>query len=94
MQSKKRNELHNDKFSLIPAMNKDDFRSWEIVCFDCGDGKYSASYANAHFCSKVLNFLSRGYTQISFIGTTIFPGCPPSFPRPLVCPTFVQFADL
>ncbi len=57
-------------------------------------GKYSASYANAHFCSKVLNFLSRGYTQISFIGTTIFPGCPPSFPRPLVCPTFVQFADL
>jgi hypothetical protein len=37
MQPKKRNEIHNDKFSLIPVVKKDDFRSWEIVCFDCGD---------------------------------------------------------
>ncbi len=71
-----------------------EYLSAEYIGFKLYESKYSASYANAHFCSKVLNFLSRGYTQISFIGTTIFPGCPPSFPRPLVCPTFVQFADL
>ncbi len=36
MLSGTRNEIHNTKFSLIPLKTKDDFRTWEIVCFNCG----------------------------------------------------------
>lgn len=28
---KKRNELHNEKFSLVSLANEDDFKSWEVV---------------------------------------------------------------
>ena len=37
MHSKKRNETHNDKFSLIPLSNEAIFKSEEITGFDCGD---------------------------------------------------------
>ncbi|MCP4761130.1 MAG: hypothetical protein GY870_05065, partial [archaeon] len=46
-------------------------------------GKYSGSAFISQFFNILLNFLSRGYTHISLMGTLIFPGGP-SFPRPLV----------
>lgn len=36
MLSGKRNEIHNDKFSLIPLKSIDDFRKNGIILFDCG----------------------------------------------------------
>lgn len=52
MLSGKRNELHNDEFSLIPITDKDTFRSWELVCFDCGNGDLNEFFqidSYAHF---------------------------------------------
>jgi len=55
--------------------------------------KYSVYAFISQFFNILLKFLSRGYTQISLIGTLIFPGGP-SFPRPLVSPTLIQLAAL
>ena len=55
--------------------------------------KYSGYFFISQFFNKALNFLQRGYTQISLMGTLIFPAGP-SFPRPLVCPTLIQLAAL
>lgn len=38
MLSGNRNELHNDKFSLIPLRDIEDYRSRKIILFDCGRG--------------------------------------------------------
>ena len=55
-------------------------------------GKYSANpclqYQDVNWRLK---FLSMGYSHKSLIGTLIFPGGP-SFPRPFVWPTWIQFA--
>jgi len=37
MLSKKRNQIHNDKFSLIPLKDEDEFKRQEVQSFDCGD---------------------------------------------------------
>ena len=55
--------------------------------------KYSVCPFMSQFFNKSLNFLRRGYTQISLMGTLIFPGGP-SCPRPFVCPTLIQLAAL
>ena len=57
------------------------------------ESKYSVYLFPSQFFKKSLNLLARGYTQISLMGTLIFPGGP-SFPRPLVCPTLIQLAAL
>ena len=56
-------------------------------------GKYSVCLFLSQFFNKTLNFLRRGYTQISLMGTLSSPGGP-SFPRPLVCPILIQLAAL
>ena len=61
--------------------------------YEQAEGKYSVCAFLSQFFNKTLNFLRRGYTQISLMGTLIFPGGP-SFPRPLVCPTLIQLAAL
>ena len=55
--------------------------------------KYSACLCMSQFFKMLLNFLSRGYTQTSLMGTLILPDGP-SFPRPLVCPHNCQLAAL
>jgi len=52
MRLEKRNELHNDQFSLIPLTEKDVFRSWEILCFNCGNDDLNEFFqidSYAHF---------------------------------------------
>ncbi len=65
----------------------------KLIDYDSFGSKYSVCAFLSQFFNKTLNFLRRGYTQISLMGTLIFPGGP-SFPRPLVCPTLIQLAAL
>ena len=56
-------------------------------------GKYSVWIFMSQFFKMSLNFLSRGYSQTSLMGTLILPDGP-SFPRPLVWPHSRQLAAL
>jgi len=81
------------QYNVSCGLGSDQANILEINEYRPTNSKYSVWPFLSQFFNKTLNFLARGYTQISLMGTLIFPGGP-SFPRPFVCPTLIQLAAL